>query len=119
MAFCARNQRDGAPGPDWRLAPFTAGCAPVPVLTDSLAGRGYPQAATGVRRGAADRPVAHRAGARVWGWPVGEWGKEYRSREEQRGTERECAGDVSWCGYGKQNFGLLGLIGPSDGEEEG
>jgi len=47
---------------------------------------------------------------------VGTW----RSSED-RGGERDYVGDVHvpWCGCGKQKFGLLGLVGPSDGEEKG
>ena len=47
---------------------------------------------------------------------VGTW----RSSED-RGGERDYTGDlhVRWCGCGMQKFGLLGLVGPSDGEEKG
>ena len=47
---------------------------------------------------------------------VGTW----RSSED-RGGECDYVGDVHvpWCRCGKQKFGLLGLVGPSDGEEKG
>jgi len=99
-----------------------ASCGATRLRPDSLAGRrqGLPAGRSWSpprrRLAAEDHQVVHRAGARVWGLAGCGIGKSSKRRAER---ERAGDGDVSCWGCGKEEFGLLGLIGPSDGEEKG